>query len=117
MSIKIVQSLREVIQDSQVMDKVARKTAAYSITVRDEVVLGSTTADGVAWIATLPSVAEASGKMCLVYMTARNGVKDITVADFKDDAGLDDIVLNAADEYTLLMSNGEKWFELASNHT
>lgn len=116
MALELVDSLIGVLLSSKVKEKVQRPTAALSMTVRDQVVLGSTTANGAAFTVTLPSVAEAVGKEVLIYMVARNGAKDITVADFKDDASLGNIVLDAADEYTLLKSSGEKWFEVASNH-
>ena len=50
-----------------------------------------------------------------IYVKARS-VDNVTVTDRDDDAGLSDITLDATAEYTLLLSDGFYWYEIASNH-
>ena len=91
--------------------------AAFSMTVQQTRVYGSTTSAGGAFTITLPSVAGARGQAYIIYMVARNSTDDITLEDNSNDAGFSNITLNAADEYSLVLSDGRKWFEIASNHS
>lgn len=72
-----------------------------------------TTAANNAFTVTLPRPEEVPGKIIEIFMTARNATDDITVTGI----GFSNIVLNAANEYTRLHSDGIKWSEIGLNHT
>ena len=100
-----------------VINRVLYPEATTQLTVRDQTVRASTVSGGAgAFTITLPSVGEAKGLLFSLFMVARNGSEDITIADKGDDTGLSDIVLNAADERCLLYSDGFHWFTLASEN-
>lgn len=101
------------------LDEVKQKTvvpiAAKVLSVGEQVVRGSTTAAGVAFTITLPSVVEAAGQLYSITMVARDGVKDITVQDLANDAGLGDVVLDLAGEHVILLSDGYTWALIFDN--
>ena len=80
--------------------------ATYSMTIRDRVVRGKTTSSGSTFTLTLPPVTKAAFGIFTIYMLAQDAAKDIEIEDFKGDAEMSGITLNAADEYTVLMSDG-----------
>ncbi len=61
---------------------------------------------------TLPSVSDAKGCMVIIRMDTRDGSYSVTVQDQDDSRGWSDRSLNAADESTILISDGEKWHKL-----
>lgn len=85
--------------------------AAYTVPSRLRTVEAKTS--GAAFTITLgpPEVEPFLTKM--IFMTARSATDDITVSG----QGFSNIVLNAANEFTLLFSDGERWVEIASNHS
>lgn len=105
------------LHNEQVDQKILFPSAAVSLTQNNLVVRGSTVSGTGAFTITLAPVAEMVGKIVSIYMVARNGTDDITISDKVNDASLSDIVLNAADEYTLLYCDGYNYYEIASNHT
>lgn len=102
--------------DENVVDKYEGKVAAdKALTVRDRVVyVDADSATGAVTI-TLPNVSEAIGMVFVIYAETSTS-NDITIQDAKDEAGLTDITLDAADEYSVLFSDGKHWYEIASNH-
>ena len=90
--------------------------ATVSLGVNDQVVRASTVSGGGgAFTITLPSVVEAVGRFYSIYMVARNGSENITIADKSDDSGLSDITLNLAADQVLLYSDGNIWHTVASS--
>lgn len=100
----------------QVVGKVTYLTAAASLKPYQQIVRCSTAGAGTAFTITLPSASEAAGRIFAIYMTARD-TDDVTVSDLADDASRADIVLNLADEYTILYCDGFSFYEIASNHS
>lgn len=92
-------------------------TAATTLEVYQTTVRAATTSSGSAFTITLPPVSKAKGLTYAIFMTARDTTKDITVSDAGDSRSWTNIVLNAANEYTVLESDGEKWYETDLNHT
>jgi len=100
-----------------VLDKFEGKVdEATSLTVRDRIVYCDANAASAGFTVTLPNVSEARGMIFIIYAETDASSNNITVSDNSDSMGWSDITLDAADEYTLLMSDGRKWFEIASNH-
>ncbi len=101
------------------LDEVKQKTvlpeAAKSLSIGEQVVRAKTTAAGVAFTITLPSVVEAAGELYSITMVARDAAKDITIEDLDGDAGLTDIVLVLADKHVILLSDGYTWATIFSN--
>ena len=101
------------------LDEIKQKTvlpeAAKSLSIGEQVVRAKTTAAGVAFTITLPSVVEAAGELYSITMVARDAAKNITVQDLDDDAGLGDVVLDLADEHVILLSNGYTWALIFDN--
>jgi hypothetical protein len=67
-----------------------------------------------AFTLTLPNVSLAKGKIYSIYLVDDGA--NVTIQDNDDDSGLSNITLDADDEYTVLYSDGFKWYEIASNH-
>lgn len=102
--------------DENVVDKYAGKVAAdKDLTVRDRVVYVDADSAAGAITMTLPSVSEAIGMVFVIYAETST-TNNITIQDSSNDAGLSDITLDDADEYSVLLSDGTHWFETASNH-
>ena len=99
---------------SKGLEPIAFPEATLAMTVQQTRVYGSTTSGGAAFTITLPPVAKARGIAYMIYMVARNGVKDITIEDNEGDAGFSDIILDLADQYYVLMSDGQNWFHVAA---
>lgn len=94
-------------------DQIARDVeATYTVPARIRSVRAATTAAGSAFTITLGPPEAEPFLTKMIYMTARNGSKDITVSNAQGG----DITLDAADEYTLVVSDGEIWVEIGSNH-
>ena len=99
----------------QVIAKVLYPEATVSLTVNDQVVRASTVSGGGgAFTITLPSVAEAKGRIYSLYMVARNSTEDITIQDLGDDAGFSDVTFNLAADQVTLYSDGFQWLTIAS---
>ena len=96
-------------------NRVVYKTAAYTVENHVRVVKASTVSGTGAFTITVPAPGDYPEWTPLeIYMEARNATDDITVSG----QGLTNIVLNAADEYTVLVNDGvDKWFEISLNHT
>lgn len=91
---------------------VQAQSSTYTVPAYVRLVEALTTASGSAFTITLSRPEECPGQTVKVYMTARNSTKDITVSGI----GFSNITLDAADEYTLLHSDGKRWSEIGSNH-
>jgi len=93
--------------------------AATTLTmdINDQVVRVTTTSDADNTAITLPSVREAAGRIYSIYFVTRGDDESVVISDKGDDAGLSDITLDAADEYSILYSDGYAWYEIASSHT
>lgn len=85
--------------------------AALTLKDFEQFVYASTT--GAAFSITVPRPEQVAGRIIAIFMVARSSSDDITVVT----EGLSDIVLNAAGEYTILMSIGKDYVEIASNHS
>lgn len=109
-------TLKALINTQRSYEEVAYPTDTLAMSVQQTRVYGTTVPVLLAFVITLPSVAEAKGQVYIIRMVAREGTEDITVEDNNGDAGFADIVLDAADEFTLLLSDGKNWYELDSNH-
>lgn len=93
-------------------DLIQRDTEAAE-TISDSVRTVEAATTGTAFTLTMgpPEVEPFLTKM--IFMTARSATDDITVSG----QGFTDIVLNLANEFTLLYSDGERWVEIGSNHS
>lgn len=101
----------------QVDQKILFPDDAVSLTHNNLVIRAVTTNGNGAYTITLASAAEMVGKIVMIYMVTRSSNNDdITVADLANDASFSDQVLDAADEYVLLYSDGFTYQEIASNH-
>lgn len=95
-------------------DKLIYVTSATRLTPQIRSVQASTVSGTGAFTIWMTSPMEALiGVPIIIYMVARNGTDDITIKV----QGLSDIVLNAAAEYTVLTSDGVRFYELVKNHT
>ena len=99
---------------SKGLEPIAFPEATLAMEVQQTRVYGSTTSAGSAFTITLPPVAAAKGQAYMIYMVARNGTKDITIEDNNGDAGFSDLKLDLADQYYVLMSDGQNWFHVAA---
>lgn len=95
--------------------KILFPEATVSLTPNDLVVRGTTTSGGSAFTITLAPVAEMIGKIVSILMVARNGSKDITIADKVNDGSRADITLNLAADSVVLYCDGFKYTILASS--
>ena len=86
--------------------------ADYTVPVYALRVDAATVSGGSAFSITMPDPSEAAGATITVYMTARDATKNITVKG----TGMSNITLDAANEYTVLHSDGVGWCEFAKNH-
>lgn len=86
--------------------------ATYTVPVYARRVDAATVSGGSAFTVTMFDPSFSPGAIVTVFMTARNGTKDITVSGI----GFSDITLAAANEFTVLYSDGVGWHEIASNH-
>jgi len=88
-----------------------------SMDINDQVVKVTTTSDADNTAITLPSVRAAVGRIYSIYFDTLGDDESVVISDLGDDAGLSDITLDAADEYSILYSDGYRWYEIASNHS
>lgn len=103
--------------DENVVDKFEGKVAAdKTLTVRDRIVYVDADSAEAGITMTLPNVSEAIGMIFVIYAETSDS-NDITVQDNDEAMGWSDITLNADDEYTVLLSDGRAWHEIASNHS
>lgn len=98
----------------KLLTAVATGTLTHEMSVHEHVIW-CVTNDTEPITVSLPPVSEARGMIYAIYVKARS-VDNVTVTDRDDDAGLSDITLDATAEYTLLLSDGFYWYEIASNH-
>lgn len=98
------------IHAEQVLDQIAHKTAAYTMTTKDRIV--NVTAATAVTI-TLPPVAECGG---MIFSIKSVGSADaVTVQDQDDSLFWDgDYTLAAAEDAILLYSDGQSWYSLAT---
>jgi len=85
-----------------------------SMDINDQVVKVTTTASATDTVITLPSVRQAKGRIYAISLDTIGDDETCTVQDLADDAGYTDTVLDTADDYVILYSNGYRWFELAA---
>uniref|UniRef100_A0A6M3IYR6 Uncharacterized protein n=1 Tax=viral metagenome TaxID=1070528 RepID=A0A6M3IYR6_9ZZZZ len=97
-------------QSELVADKFQTLTATGTLDVWDLVT--NVDSSGAAVTVTLPAVEKARGKIYTI--TAETVGNNITITDAGDDTIFTDSVLDTADDYSVLFSNGTRWFELAA---
>jgi len=85
-----------------------------SMDINDLVVKVTTTDSAADTVITLPSVVAAKGRIFAISLDTIGDDETCTVQDLADDAGYTDAVLDTADDYVILYSNGYRWFELAA---
>ena len=93
-----------------------------TLEVFEQVVRIDTDTNDQAFTLAMPPVSLAKGKIYCI--TLYDDGADVTITDNAGDtAGItggalddQDITLDADDEYTVLLSDGFQWFEIASNH-
>ena len=109
--------------DSDVLYIVSSSTnTSDTLEVYEQVVRIDTDTNDQAFSLAMPPVALAKGKIYCI--TLYDDGADVTITDNAGDtAGItggalddQDITLDADDEYTVLLSDGFQWFEIASNH-
>ena len=93
--------------------KVVFATTTLAMDINDLVVRCDST-DG-AFTVTLPSVREAAGRIYSITLVTDNG--NVTIEDKDGDAGLSDISLTAANDYSILYSDGYSWRTLVEVST
>ncbi len=93
-------------------DRISRPSADYTVPTNIFAVYASTTSSGSAFTITLGPPEANAGQVKAIFMEARDGTKNITVSG----EGFTDIVLDAANEYTILYSTGLDWLEIGANH-
>ena len=99
---------------SKGLEPISFPEATLAMEVQQTSVYGSTTSAGSAFTITLPPVAAAKGQAYMIYMVARDGVKNITIEDNAGDAAFGDIILDLADQYYVLLSDGRNWVHVAA---
>jgi len=109
--------------DSDVLYIVSSSTnTSDTLEVYEQVVRIDTDTNDQAFSLAMPPVSLAKGKIYCI--TLYDDGADVTITDNAGDtAGItggalddQDITLDADDEYTVLLSDGFQWFEIASNH-
>jgi len=101
---------QNVLSHQHVADKYKEVLAAYSMTVRDQVVRCDSTA-GV-FDLLLPNVSEAKGRFYSITLRATTGTA-VTLKDNGDSEGWADFTLDTDDDNVLCYSDGLKWYVLA----
>lgn len=104
-----------------VSDLFTHLTAAATLTPADLFNYASTVSGTGAFTLTLPPPELMPGVEICIFMVARNSTDDITVTAgslFNRATGsFADIVLNLANEFTVVKSIGKNWVETAYNHS
>ena len=97
----------------EVVDKFVNPVADYQMSTFDYVVRPQANPSSGAFTVTLPSVAEAKGRMYSIIAVDADAVNTITIAD-KDDSEYwtGDIVLNGPADRALMYSDGRAWLPL-----
>lgn len=90
-----------------VVDKFTDVTSDYSMTSRDYVVRADATAG--ALTITLPSVADAKGRIYSILARVADAAKTVTIAHKGDSEQWADVVLTMDGEYCMLYSDGMFW--------
>ncbi len=89
---------------------VITKTASYTMKPYDFTVKGDISSGSIT--ITLPPVVEARGKIYTLWCIDADS-NDMTITDYGDATLWTDIVLGDDNDYLVLFSNGERWFELS----
>lgn len=71
---------------------------------------------GIPLTITLPSVADNVGTIVDINVVYDSNSEDITITDKGDDAEFTDLVLDEEGEFTVLLSDGVRWWEIGSFH-
>lgn len=102
------ESIQQRLMGDQVLAKVTRVSATYSMSINDHlVIVGSNPGN---FTITLPSVSEAAGRIYEIQGPTVGSDSDaITVQDLGGDAGFGDLTIDADLDYTVLYSNGLQW--------
>lgn len=100
--------------DKIIVDKYHDPAADYEMTSRDYVLRPSANGDSGPITITLPSVAEAKGRIYSILARDADGTNDITITDNGSDSECwtSDIVLDADCERLLIYSDGLAWVVL-----
>jgi len=93
--------------------KVVFATTTLTMDINDQVVRCDSSA-GV-FTVTLPSIREAAGRIYSIMLVTDGG--NVTIEDKSGDAGLSDISLTAANDYSILYSDGYVWRTLVEVST
>lgn len=89
---------------------VAVTAATYSFPEYVTRINCDTTSNAIA--VTLPDPSLFAGRAVTVFLKTDPSTNDVTI----NGEGLSEITLDAANEYSILWSDGQDWFEIASNH-
>lgn len=92
-------------------------TAAASIALRETVVRVSTAGTTGTYTLTLPDVGEAKGMIYSFLALSLAADTSVVISDFGTTEQWTDITLNADNEGCLLLSDGQKWWTIATNGT
>ena len=96
----------------EVADKSVFPVAAYTMSVRDQIVRPAATPASGAFVLTLPPVAEARGLWFSIICRNADAVNTVTVADQDDsECWAGDVVLNGKCDRLLLFSDGMAWHQ------
>jgi hypothetical protein len=96
------------IDDGLVMNKFAAKTAAYSMTIRDQVIDADISASSFAF--TLPNVSEAEGKIFVVRVSVSiGGLYTLTIQDNNESGAWENISLTQEDDFVAFYSDGRSY--------
>jgi hypothetical protein len=99
---------------SDVMDQILHVTEATTLTIRDSVVVCTSTA--AAYAVTLPPVCEAQGLIITIDATT-GATFTVTVQDQDDSIDWTDIDLDANLDAVCLRSDGRRWMVLSDMYT
>lgn len=111
----MLENRQKFIDDLNVIDKIALKTATYSMTIRDRFVKVTPAA---ATVITLPNVVEAMGKTFTILATVANATNKVTITDGGKSRAfgrLGALELKTNNAFVVLYSDGETWCLLAAS--
>ena len=107
-----IEQRQSLINGGQVIDKFLHATESATLTVNQNVVVGTTGAV-VDVTLTLPAVVDAIGRIFTISLETDGG-KDIVVQDADDSVNWTDLTLDTQYDYAILLCDGRRWWVLAS---
>jgi len=107
-----IEQRQSLINGGQVIDKFLHATESATLTVNQNVVVGTTGAV-VDVTLTLPAVVDAIGRIFTISLETDGG-KDIVIQDADDSVNWTDLTLDTQYDYAILLCDGRRWWVLAS---